>query len=80
MLIYMESRRRDRYKTYAGELTTKSFYIGTINTADEKRKEAALLKAVEFRDAAAISYETEKTNARRKSVIRNYPPHKSTDA
>ena len=60
--------------------TTKSFYIGTINTADEKRKEAALLKAVEFRDAAAISYETEKTNARRKSVIRNYPPHKSTDA
>lgn len=48
--------------------TTKSFYIGTVNTADEKRSEAALVKAIEFRDASAASYETAKTNAKRQAV------------
>ena len=60
--------------------TTKSFYIGTVNTADEKRSDVALLRAIEFRDAAAISYETAKTNAKRQTVSKNRSASKSTDA
>ena len=48
-----------------GGSTTSSVYIGTENTYDEKKAEAALAKAVILREVAVKAYELAATGARR---------------
>ncbi len=48
--------------------SNKAFYIGTEKTADAKRRDLALAKAVEFRVEAVRKYELAKTRAKRISA------------
>jgi hypothetical protein len=45
--------------------TNKAFYIGTEKTANATRRDAALAKAINFRDEAVKKYETAATKAKR---------------
>lgn len=45
--------------------TTKNIYIGTENTINEQKYDAALAKAIEVRNKAAAAFQEAKTNDRR---------------
>ena len=48
-----------------GSSTTKAFYIGTERTANQERADAALAKAVEYREQAVKKYESARTRTKR---------------
>lgn len=73
-----EHRRTDKKVAYcsfqvsvplaSGGSTTRQVYIGTRNTMNDQRFDAALARAVLLRDAAVESYTQTKTRAKRRDA------------
>jgi hypothetical protein len=59
-----------------GSNTTKSVYIGTVNTRNDEREAAALEKAIHIREQAVRKFELAATRAKRTDAAERLGPRK----